>query len=737
LEKGGRSGGPPAEIALRVGLVHAGADSAVASKLGSLLQESGAEIVAAGAAPPADGLVVLMSKDTFAEPGLLPAREAAEMTRVIPVRIGRLNEDSVPEHLRELNWIDWAPEHPATTLGFIVAGLLSDPSRYRLSRQLEHEAASWDSAGRRAEQLIGDRRRARRMRDLLTELAADPIASPDEVTVEFIAASDKATRKVQRRRRIARGAAAFAAITAFSVAVTAIPRIQANARISRAAIVTAGNEVILDQMPEWSAANAAALMLEGTSVQQELGRSTLLQAMVRPWEISDASFIDSVITAAPYDHGEKGAVLALAPGGSGLAIVDLRAGLTLATGHLPRRFEALDVSPDGRFAAVAGHGAATIDLRSGRIRSLTSRGSYAGIRVLGGRVALWTDGGRLELRDAHGGGVHPVGDYESVLDVVADGRGGGSALVAEGPGDYAIVDLGSGAIVARGRVEPGDGIGALSPDGRRAVVDGGDDQFWLFGRGRPQPTGIAVPVYLTDLEWASRERLLIASDSERGEVVFIPRAERLGRVCAIAPSVSGVRVEPGGETVACAGDARSFWRLPPAPSESPAQVSATPPRSATSPYARIAIRGRRGRIMRRGPLGSYATGWTEPFDSSITAAAFSPVSHQVALGSARGSILVTGLTRTGTRAIVTWKAPDRSPIVALHWKKKLTASTASGQTWSIPSCLRCETDAGLIAAARARFSGCFTARQMEWIDSDVRQRLGLRECEPIFVIPRG
>ena len=138
--------------------------------------------------------------------------------------------------------------------------------------------------------------------------------------------------------------------------------------------------------------------------------------------------------------------------------------------------------------------------------------------------------------------------------------------------------------------------------------------------------------------------------------------------------------------------------------------------------------------MRRGVLGSGATEWTAPFDSVITAATFSRTDHQLALGSSRGSVLVLGLTRTGTRGLTTWKAPDRSPVVALRWSNGLWATTESGQSWPVPTCPGCETDAGLIAAARARFHGCYSAQQMEWLESDVREQLGLRECDPILII---
>ena len=108
-------------------------------------------------------MVVLLSEDAFEDGRWLPPIETTKDAHLIPVRLGELDHERVPKYLRELNWIDWNPVRPATALGFIVAGLLSDPSRYRISRQLAHEAAVWQGSGRRRDHLIGDRRRARQM----------------------------------------------------------------------------------------------------------------------------------------------------------------------------------------------------------------------------------------------------------------------------------------------------------------------------------------------------------------------------------------------------------------------------------------------------------------------------------------------------------------------------------------------------------------------------------------------
>jgi len=730
----GRAAAPGA---LRVAFAYGEADLEVATKLAALLRENGVEVVAGDARPAPDGLVVLMSEAAFASDYWLPPELSPAMRRPIPVRIGALTSGQVPPLLARLNWIDWDAARPASTLGFIVTGLLTDPSRHQILTRLDEEAEAWDQNGRKDERLIAERARTRQARKVLADLSSDSPTPPDPITRAFVAASDKATRKTQRRRLLWRGGAIVAAITAVSGVISTVPELQANSRASRAAIVTAGNSAVLDQMPEWSAANAATLMLEGSDAQRALGRSTVVQAMARPWQVSYLYSIDSVLNAASYEDGHLGVVLALTPDrSSGIAIVDPHRGQTLATRHLPRRFERLDVSKDGRLAAVAGsEGAATIELRDGHIHSLTSHGTYVGVRVLGDQVALWTEDGQLELRDADGGAAHPVGDYESVLDVVADPRGG-KALVSTAPGTYSIISLPSGATLARGQIPPGEGIGTLSPDGRRAVVDGGDGQLWTFGSGAARPTGIPVPASLGDLAWGSDERLLVVSDSAGGQVYFLPRAELIGAVCQRAPRVAAAWLEPGGEMVACEGDARSFWMLPAAPAPAP-HLPAAAPRHLDSPYASIEVKGWRYRLSTRGSLGRLRADWEAPFESPITAAAFSPDDHQLALGSARGSVAVIGISRRGTVGLVSWSDPDGAPIASLRWTSDLDASTGSGQSWQVPTCPHCQTDAGLLATVRDRFSGCFSALQLDWIDAQARERLGLRECAPIESIPGG
>lgn len=721
---------------MRVRVVYCNQDAAIAQQLSEGLIRHGIEQVTQ--ATSADGLVVLMSSKAMSDPSWLEATKEGSAVRVVPVRVGDLDEDAVPSHLRELNWIDWAPERPDTTVGFVLAGLFSDPNTYRLLREIASEAETWDRAGRPKGMLVGDRGRAKRMREWFERSTAYPMRGPSATAAAFVKASDATTKKARRRRIVWRGGAAFALLTAISVVLTVIPTVRSFSRINQAALVTAGDRSIIEEMPEWAAANAAMLMLEGTATQRELGRLTLTQALSEPWALGTISFIDSIRSLVPYANGTRTAVVALTPTESAFAEVDVTHGRLIGYLPLPGVFDKVDLPTDERLVAVAGEGGAgVIPFRTRRFHRVAS-GTFVGVKVSGSRLVLWTEAGRLETVAVAGGGRKLVGEFDSVLDVGPDGKGGGTALVALEPGRYGLVDVTSGAVLSSAEVSAGDGVGTVDPGGRRAVVDAADRQLWTFGIGRPlQPTGISVPIALNDVDWASGERLALGSDSELGTVVYLPRGETIGRLCAGAPSVAEMRLEAGGDAIACGGDARSIWRLPAAPAEAPKTPAAPLHDTIRSPYAEVEIRGTWARVSLRGRLGSASAPPREPFGDGVTAAAFSPVGHQLALGSASGDVVVYGITRHGTRGVVAWAAPDSAGVSRLEWDHGFLASTASGQTWRLPDCSGCESGLGLVKAAQARFSGCFSDRQLAWINDENREVLGLIECEPVTKLGAG
>jgi hypothetical protein len=725
------------EHALRVALLYVDADEAVAVMLRDGLRDAGFEVVSP--ASDMDGTIALMSARALKDAAWLAAAERLPASRLIPVRLGRISADAVPAPLRDLNWIDLVAGNPASLFGPVFAGLMTDPARHRLSRQLLHEAETWDRAKRPKKLLIDDRRRAQQMRDLLADLGADPTATPNELTVEFVERSAQVSLRSYRKRRRWRILVALGAAVAAIFAAAYVPKIRAETRVNHAAIVTTGDDAILNAMPEWSAANAATLLLEGTTAQQELGRSTLLQALQRPWAIGVVDFIESVRAMTPFDHGSLTALVAQTPRGSAFAVIDARRSAILWSVELPGTYVRVDVAPDGLTAVVAGLGLASVDLIKHSVRVLTHSGRFRAVRLgTGGHIALASEDGRLAVTSLVDPSVRVVGQFASELDLEPRVAGSFSALVATREHRFAIVSIPSGAVIAQSHTTGPSITGALAPSGSQAIIAGDDGGLWRFGAGQPdEPTGIAVPSQLNDMQWTSDERLVLASESERGQVVYLPRGEPLGQVCWDVSRLISVQVEGDAETVSCVGAGlRSLWRLPRAPSAHPVPGESST-RDADGPAASIETRDADVRISWHGEPETRSTGWFSPSASNVSAVAFSPDGSEIVVGAQGGHVTLLALTDQDVRLVSQWRTPDLSSITAVGWSRGPVATSASGQTWRVPTCAGCQTDSGLLRAARKRFSGCFTNRQLAWIDDPARKALGLRLCPPLEPLAGG
>ena len=181
----------------------------------------------------ADALVVFLSTAGLADAGWRDqlAGAAAVAARLIPVKVGTVDDTLVPPRLREPNWIIWDPGNVSVAFGSVLAGLLSDPDRRALSRRLSHEADAWVLAGRIDAFLITDYPRARQMAQVLADLSADKLAAPTPAMRQFVARSVKVSRPRHRRRRSRAFYGAVGAAIAIVTVAVAVPAI-ANSSLS-------------------------------------------------------------------------------------------------------------------------------------------------------------------------------------------------------------------------------------------------------------------------------------------------------------------------------------------------------------------------------------------------------------------------------------------------------------------------------------------------------------------------
>jgi WD40 repeat protein len=368
-------------------------------------------------------------------------------------------------------------------------------------------------------------------------------------------------------------------------------------------------------------------------------------------------------------------------------------------------------------------------------------GSFTGVwGDAGGEIVAWDADGTLQTLSPGSDKTRRVGHYEAVLDVAAGPGGEPVALVRSAPDRFDLVDAVDGAVLSDARIESAaslPALGTLSPSGTRALVAGADGQLQIFGVGEgPTPTGIALPSLLTDVVWASDERVILTSESERGQVFYLPRQEPLGHICWDVPRLQSVALDADGQTAACIGsNLNSLWNLPPGPRLRVLRESTVT--RLQDRFASVQTKQARVKIYWHGTLGSGSTAWFTPSDSTVTALAFGPDGREVVIGSASGEVTLVEFAREDARIAVEWHVPDSAPVTAVGWQDGPVANTASGQTWTVPSCVSCATDTGLLDVARERFTGCFTERQIAWVIDAVRQRLGVKLCPPAGSVAEG
>jgi hypothetical protein len=710
-------------------------DADRAGQLATLLSGAGVTVLPPAAlVDAADAVVVFLSAKGLGSPEWVAQATAITQTatRLIPVRVGTIDDEQVPGRLREVNWIDWRPGSVEATFGSVLAGMLSDPDRRDVSRRLLHEAEAWVRSGRSDALLIADYRQARRMAAVLRDLAADRLAAPTDVMRQFVQRSIKVSRPKYQRRRLGVILGVGGTVLALLVASAAIPAIRLGTYDDKESVVIAGDPALLQDLPEWSAANAAALLVHGTPEEQALARTTLLQALNQSWEIDSLQWEVAPESSVPFDHGQ----LAVVSYDAGLAIINVDTQRAVWATVEPGGPYFLSVDPAGQTAvglALSGPGAIVINLARHTVRRIAattefSDSSQASYGELGndGVAVVRLPGQHLGELNTVTGAVSELRAYSSVLAVAArTATGTASALVRRADGRVDLVTVPSGRVLASLPGTPAATAGAISPDGRYAIVDGGDGQFWKIGTGQPAaPTGIAAPAVLSGVAWATGNRVILASEDQRGQVYFLPRAEPLGDICTQSDRLFAIVPDPGSAVVSCESQGNAtFWRLPPGPlpgrqpGESTASSSTSGPVTVTTSDTQIEIRG-----------PGVDSGMFQPLSTKISVIDVADGGQRVIVGDTLGEVAVIDVEQGYTQEVVAWNDPDHSPIRAVGWDSGPVATTASGQTWRVTDCADCGTDAGLLRAYRARITGCFTQRQLQYMATSTWQSLGLREC---------
>jgi hypothetical protein len=361
-------------------------------------------------------------------------------------------------------------------------------------------------------------------------------------------------------------------------------------------------------------------------------------------------------------------------------------------------------------------------------RTKFARGSQDGHAQLGddGEAMVFLPGPHLGELNTASGAIVDFGAYPSILGVVPRSPAGtAAALVRREDGRVDLISIPSRAVLASLPGTPLVEAGAISPDGRQALVEGGDGQFWEIGAGqRAVPTGIPVPPVLNGVTWGSGDRVVVVSQDQQGKVYYLPRAEPLGTICAQDDRVLSVIADTSSDMVACEyPGGTTFWRLPPGPLSRRVSGEASASSWTSGP---VTVTNSGSGIDIRGP--GVNSGAFDPLSTVVSVVDVADGGRRVVVGDSLGEVAVIDVEHGYTAEVVTWGDPDHSPVTAVGWDGGPVATTASGQTWRIADCADCGTAAGLLRAYRTRVTGCFTARQLASIGSGTWQAIGLREC---------
>lgn len=684
----------------------------------------------------AQNVVVLLSAAALEDPVWRSAVEAISATRVVPIRLTPLDSTRVPEALSAINWIAIDPVAPQSSFGVVMAALRSNPELHLAARSLRLEAEAWARGGARSELLVRDRRHAVDLDHLLRQLQSDPLLAQDAMVFEFVRRSLRSSSRVQTRTWLTRAGALVVALIAVAVALTFVPSIRLLGRNNHSTIGTVGDRAIQSQLPEWSSLLSGGLLLNGSTKQKELARTTLRRTLSQPWTLGavDVGAGRSNAAMAAFKNGDVAVVLGTDNGNFEFGYFDSRTDSIPWRTPLGGEFYWLDITKDERTAvAVGAGGIAVVDLVTKQARRFENAGQWDEVVVTDtDRIVVAARTGDLGTAGINDDEVQVLGNFKRHLSLRRTTDGGARLLVEPEPGSYALIDGLTGSELVRTSLPaPIIDAGAVVPDAVGAVVIGPDHQLWMFGSdAQPTPTGVALPDRTDSVVALPGGRVVIGGQVEPARVVHLPSRGELGNVCRESPMLHAIIPSRDNELLVCKALVLStVWRAPAGPIAPPtAQLSSA--LEATSGELVVQARANTIKFERRDAQGSSVhTDWFAPVTGEVTAISIAPDASRVLVSSALGEVVVVTAELPTVAIVVEWATPDRSPVVAAGWDDGPVVETVSGFFWRTPDCATCGTDDGLLSLLRQKVELCWSETQLSPIDSETQARLGVQVCK--------
>jgi hypothetical protein len=724
---------------LRVCVVASNHDELIVRQITEFLSSVGIVLVSShSSSGEVDVAVVLLSLDADYEAMWQQVTKQIRARRVVPVRVGDLRSDVLPKELQEIQWINWKPQAISSFYGSLLAVLQSNPDRLHSARELVAEAESWLKQGHPDSMLIQDVERAIEANSLLTEMQNDSLTMVSKGTQQFVARSlivARVNNKKKRRRRIL---AVVAVLFAFAIGVPAYFHISNLSQSNGQSFVTSG-EINQPQLSEWTALLSGALLIDGSPGQKSLARQTLLGTLdtsswgLGPVDAGPGYAVDDEVPTSK--SGQFDVLIGKSNGNSQLRMFTVHTGQWSSMLPLGGTFWYADSLDGGRKIAVAGpSGVAFVSLPSREVEHVKDNLSAVDARMsTKGVLSVVTDKNEIYT-------VSPIGDsrlighFQVVLDLERTSSGDVNALVENAPGVYEILNTENGEVLAKAVLPPSVvAEGGLSPYGDVAYVAGADDQLWSLSKTAiAAPTGIPVSDRTNVIHILSGDRIVVGGTTETADVYYLPTGAILGQVCTDTPRLLEVRSFMGSSVIACQGGAlTTFWNAPSGPDiHSPSDMSS----QTDVQHDGLSITTLGGSIRFQFSVGGgkhVTSRWTSLFPYPIVASVISPNATQAMVATSSGEVAIFNFASTRVQVASLWTVPGHVGAQSVGFVPHPTVLDKGGNAWSVPNCVNCNVDEGLLAQLHDRLSGCWLNHQLTNVSKAVQSKFDIQLCRPL------
>ena len=555
--------------------------------------------------PPATGLVravvVLLSAAAVRDPVWLRRVEQLRAERLVPVRVGDLEDRDVPDYLRELNWTLYRADDPAF-LAQLFTGINTDSARFRDERDTRALAERWEAEDRSPDFLIESRREVRRRVRLAAQSSqgGDPLIPPeqavqlagtfrerreflrdtfddddtvprwvgrivalwlalvrgpldralvDEATtpVAFLAASRAHATKVLRRRDVRTVIrTVLAAATVMAVVTTLLIGQDAVKRRNNAIAFTIG-DLAQNGRPDLAALKAGASLLESPPQFFNDGRLRIaIEALSEHWQtgyvIAGGEY--AIAATVPLDDG---GILAVSYDGT-LWRWGAELGVPASAPSPIPEVIAMDADPSGTTVVVMDGATVGVVLAGGSPTTFAAPDGTTALRLapavghilLAARGALWVAG--------FSGRTTQLGAWDEVIAMAQTLDGRAVGLVRDGRELALVRD--DGEATPLGSISGSISAGSIASDGRTVAV-AVDGTIWTSLDGAIASTGIPIPGVVVAIT-VTRDGLVIVSDRTRGTWIADPAlGVPLARICSGFGAAFNVSVARDGDRVMC------------------------------------------------------------------------------------------------------------------------------------------------------------------------------------------